>query len=695
MPAKNKSISYNNKINAVLFIILTFISILPAYFRGGFFQEEQTVFFSLISALFLLITYTNYKNKKFHCISSFLDIFLVVFVFSYCVSVLFAASLNLAVYEAIKYVFLLALYYSFKSFDYTEKTLSTILKFVLFGAFGVGILGVFSAVGIVNLSGAYSVGEKWINSTLQYHNTFAAYMLAGIVLATVFYFTSKKIQHKLMYTIVGYILAFGLIFSFSRGAWIVLPLVFVLIAVFSFKKYFSKLFSYNIIIFTPVIAISKFFYDAMVIRDFWKSLLFFVLGLLICVVLTFVSQIISNSFINRTETLNKTTLIIFIAAVIIGAIIIFVFPQLLLSVLPKDIAERLTSISFGAGTVKERFVFYKDALPIILESPVFGGGGNVWHLKYSMYQSYEYLSNYVHSYIVQVLTETGFFGLISYIGVLVSFVIAAVKNILREKNNENIRLLSIGVFVYALVIIVHSMIDFDLALMGITIPLYMMFAITSSMNVKSRVKATKIPLWLSIVIGLLLTVTLFSYKISVTYGNYGSQNIANEEYADAKANFKKAIAFNPLNSTYKANYVQAAISIANEKQRPLSDTETKYIESALAHDYYNITVNTTAIEYYYFNSNLDKVLELTKFSMKLRPLNSSTYENAAYVLYQGGIAAIKNGNGELGARFLTECYKIKETIEELNQNREEKIEITEYVEMVTGKAGLTLIEGQI
>ena len=99
------------------------------------------------------------------------------------------------------------------------------------------------------------------------------------------------------------------------------------------------------------------------------------------------------------------------------------------SLLPQQLAQRISGINFTSQTVTERFVFYRDAWEIAKRNLITGSGGGAWKDLYGMYQSYGYASNQAHSYILQLLVESGILGIVAFAAAVVMYYISAVRTV--------------------------------------------------------------------------------------------------------------------------------------------------------------------------------------------------------------------------------------------------------------------------
>lgn len=159
----------------------------------------------------------------------------------------------------------------------------------------------------------------------------------------------------------------------------------------------------------------------------------------------------------RRSTLFIPGVFVLIAA--IGSILLTT--GILNNVIPETLARRIADINLNTHSVLERLTIYSDALRLWKDYIVFGAGGGAWEALYEAYQSYPYTSSQTHSYPIQILTETGIFGLIAIGGLIIYVLIRYIFIYVRERKSD--RDASMLFMLIALSILVHSMIDFEMS----------------------------------------------------------------------------------------------------------------------------------------------------------------------------------------------------------------------------------------
>jgi tetratricopeptide (TPR) repeat protein len=245
---KTQIIAQLNIVSALRTIILTGLAILifyPPYARGLYFDKELLPFHIMSFSLFILFWIYKFLNKDYAVFKTPLDYAAAGMVVVYFLPIVFtqAANMRMAVGELLKYCNYFAIYLIIRDTVKNKKELYTLLNIIVASAVGIALVGIDSAAGekaarvvenIVNvlpgvnykIFGGYTSGR--ITSMIQYANTLASYLLAAFILSTglTIYTKNKFLKH--IYTGASFILLLTFIFTYSRGAWLLFPAVYIL-----------------------------------------------------------------------------------------------------------------------------------------------------------------------------------------------------------------------------------------------------------------------------------------------------------------------------------------------------------------------------------------------------------------------------------------------------------------------------------
>jgi len=314
-------------------------------------------------------------------------------------------------------------------------------------------------------------GKHLLASVFEYHNTFGAVELAITAFALV---ARPLIQHSRfergmlkqnwlawatqalawLAVVIGLDAVLG---SYSRAVWALTP--FALIAALWIRAKLEKsLWPVVSGVIALIVAVGSGIYAIKVLetgiaKDFLISILIALIGVAVVIVLE--ARMSGRSFNRR-----KVGIVSGVAALLTLAALYILRHHLAHSA--GSIAARLHSISLGSVSLQERFYYYRNALGIWGNSPVFGSGGGTWVTKYSAFQTLPYISNQAHSSIIDQLLNGGIVGLALELIVFVMVIVVVVKGAKRTVDVKQ-RAMLLACFLAAAVMLAHSVADFDFA----------------------------------------------------------------------------------------------------------------------------------------------------------------------------------------------------------------------------------------
>jgi O-antigen ligase len=236
---------------------------------------------------------------------------------------------------------------------------------------------------------------------------------------------------------------------------------------------------------------------------------------------------------------------------------------------------RLLRFDFTSNSFFTRYLFYVDSLKIFLQNPVIGKGGGAWEYVYKRYQTIPYDTTLAHSSLFQSLVEVGILGTSFFLLLIVA---AGYMFFSRRKKGE-VGTAEAGMFISFVVILAHSLIDFDFSLPYITIVFFIFIGLlTGKSELSIKLRAVKV-----IPIALLICALIISSSVSiaeVTFKNVNSAmnngQISLSDYEKFKEAYQTAGKFDPLNSKYKISFGQLLIG------KGMADNNTKLINEGIA-----------------------------------------------------------------------------------------------------------------
>ena len=450
--------------------------VLPMFFRGLYFEADRALYAILLALVFGVIFAFAKKNTPFNM---GIDTGIILLTAFYGISSVLAVNKDSAILAFSSYIILLVIYMAVKYTCKEEKTIRILIISAVYAIALTSLISLLTAAGVLSYPAAYSSAEieKWLNGTVQYHNAFGSLVLAGFLALCGVYEKSVK---KALYWInlpVYYILMFGLLMSYSRGAWLVAPVGFVIFLIMGDKDARLKGLSYLAVSGISVFAVMSSFTAAVESGSKLMAVVWLIIGAVIAIVLSLMIDMAVNGL--KDKKYFNISLLSVCGLLVLFVIAVVLFPQMFSFMLPESLITRLQGLNFGTQTVTERFVFYKDALNMGKQSIIFGLGGGAWSDMYGMYQSYNYASNQIHSYLFQIFTDAGILGVIALLWTVVFLIISAFKIRKSEKVTKGT---SASLFAFCGVLLIHSMIDFNLSIFGVIAVLWAFMAVISNLT---------------------------------------------------------------------------------------------------------------------------------------------------------------------------------------------------------------------
>ncbi len=452
----------------IIFCLLFPLLLLSPFFRGLFFDEELVVAHMYTAVVAGLYFYLRPERVRFS--RNIMDYAGVGLIIAYILSSFGALVPRDAVGEVFK---VLNYFLVFWLVAQTAKTLADMQKVVvaLFAAgVGVAIAGLGTAFGTFWFNGGYVSGL--INSTIQYHNAVAIYLVAAGILGMYLTAALNNMWARVLVaggTYVLFLTAFG---AGSRGAMLVTPVALLLLFI-GLPRVDKEKFFYNALaVLIPFVLTAKSVLTFGVKSEgfYWGMLL---LGLLLTCGIKFGLE----KFALLSGQAKKKYLLAAGAVVAVAIAVLLAVKGS--AVMPDTIAARAKAINLTDGSVTERFHFYQDAVKVVKDYPALGVGGGGWNSIYRTYQSYLYHTTEVHSHPLQVLVEGGPAGLVFYVLLWLGLLISSIKLLLRAASVE-LKALTWTAFAAAMALGMHSMIDFTLSLGAPMIMLWALFGLVRS-----------------------------------------------------------------------------------------------------------------------------------------------------------------------------------------------------------------------
>ncbi|MDF2545681.1 MAG: hypothetical protein K0R93_579 [Anaerosolibacter sp.] len=315
----------------LIFISLCILLFYPPFFRGLFFQKELLITHILTFSLFTIWMITKFKSSTFQLIDSITDVLALGVLFMYGISIFYGVNTRLAIAEFLKYANYIAIFFMVKKFSMEyPQTKIRILNVLLLSGAVVAIIGVGSAIGTFSYKGAFVGGR--INSTFQYPNALAAYLFALFILALGLLQTSKSDKEKYFYGSLANLYFFTYIPTFSRGMWLMSPIIYFIYLIVLPKGNKLKMLYYSIITALPALLLSILFIRGIASSSSFVQWLILIGSMGLTAVLIYGSGKLNLSFEKISYKKMMTAgIVLIVALATIGTIVLNTIQPLVLS----------------------------------------------------------------------------------------------------------------------------------------------------------------------------------------------------------------------------------------------------------------------------------------------------------------------------------------------------------------------------
>lgn len=506
----------------LLLLSLTLLLFIGPFYRGLFFTGELLVAQALIFGMLILWGVYRLASGGGKLLKTPLDLCLLALLLAYFISFFVAVHKRDALEQLLKIAMYLVVYLvAFKlsvskiwpiyrvkaepvgdSNDSVPPGLKLILHLALAAAVVVTIASIGAAAGHWYILGAYQDAGLRIASPLGYSNTAAAYLMAAYFLIIGLATLAGSWWKRCLYLMPASLILATTILTFSRGAWLLLPPLVILMVVVSAPG--MRLRSALLIAATAIPAIPATFYADPLFRSpnppgGWGPLV-------LAMVAAFLLGALSEYFLAQKYRTRLVLGIAFLAAVLISIIFLLVVPSINNSsqdsLIPEEqvylsfeqrleislrmvLPERYLDRIFSAGREQNllaRLEMFRDAIKIIKDYPLLGTGGGGFRALYQGYQERIYYSTEVHNHFLQVWVEAGILGFLAFTNIWLSLAVAFVRNCILKKASTVYWQDWATVFVPVAALGAHSVIDWNFSLAAVGIYLFVLLGVSKGLD---------------------------------------------------------------------------------------------------------------------------------------------------------------------------------------------------------------------
>ncbi|MFD0615924.1 O-antigen ligase family protein [Paenibacillus sp. GCM10027629] len=490
-----------------------------------------------------------------------------------------------------------------------------------------------------------------LTSFFQYANTYAAFLIAILFAAAFLLVKSRKWYGSAIHAfmLVPIILSFFL--TLSRAAYVILPVVF-LIVILCLKPYRQIMYTVHVALafIASMVILNKVTTIGITVNEQFNGseslkgwMLTLGVSILIAIIATLLQHFVTPWLQQKLSNFGQrkaSSLIMPAAAVILGGVMVFIFiGTSAKNLLPENVKIRLENINFQQHSVLERGTFYKDAMKLVADYPVFGAGGGAWYSIYEKYQHNPYISRQAHSFFFQNIVEVGIVGFIVLIGLLILFFYTYIRNYI--KSDEASRDSHFYYFIIAIALLIHSIIDFDISYVYVGVLLFLCLgAMLSNIHPKESKKLKKIPAmkWAYPSLISVLAIVMFIFAQMSLSANTSFmksldmvQQQTSKDYNEIVAPINKALGLreNPDYAQLKVQLLQSVYS-QNQNQQFYDEAQNLLVKT-LAKEPYNFQLISLQMKQYELLGDKKNLLKLVEEQLTNFPWNMSLYEKAIHL----------------------------------------------------------------
>lgn len=687
--ASSPSLESNYNINLGLLAAVCLLVFYPLFMRGLYFDKQMAVNFIFTAVLAAAVITIKMKKRDYLALLTPLDIAVFLYFIAYLLSMVKAIHIGNAAWGCLKALDYFLIYILVSEVIPDIKAIRTIFHTLLAAGVGVAGIGLLAAAGYSDYPGAFV--NNHIMSTLQYHNTTAAFLGAMCFIGFALLLTTETKYRKLIYSGAIFLMAIVAITAISKGA--------LLIIVMAAGLFFWNAPGHNkwiylldlVYIFFLAFLFSSLFMRQINAGQGFKGLI--IVGIGIC--LTLIGQSLVNKLSLRnwndwdkySKKAGLTILIILIAS---AGLLMTPAGE---SIMPPELSQEIKEIvDFSDPSYIYRADFIRWGTDIARDHPLTGAGAGGWKALLPQYQDYKYTAADAHNHMIQVLVETGILGLLIFLAIWVLAIMAVIKfrQMGRERleaNHDSAAIILLGgAAAGAAGIGLHALIDFDLSIPAIFIVLVTLLAIINRITGPTDKQQQNSPVQ-SGILGIMALILLLA-GVSLTIGTAYAENAVGQLKAiendpdfyvqhreTALNSLLKAVTFDPLNAENQINlskcYASLYIDLARQEKPEAAEV---YKETLLAVEkaeklmpYDTRTVNG-ALNSVVTIGNLEHSLRLARKIVVIEPNMSSSYEVLGEVLYGAARYYLLTGDLDKGKEYIAELQDLPIVIQKRQEN---------------------------
>jgi len=679
---KEKAPSLYLNLTAFVWIGLGLVLILSPLMRGLFFEPDLVLAEVAVGLVTLIMAADILMKGRAYRLSA-MEGAVLALALAYALAVIGAVDLRGAIMETMKYITYALVFIATVYLVRSPREASRILALLWLAAVMTALVGILAAVKVFAFPGA--VEGRVIASTFQYKNALAAYLLAAFIIGLGLVNTNKRLFGRVVVPAGNFILLLVLFNTFSRGTWILMPIVLIVYSLLLPRdRQFRNLYHIFLTIGVGFFA-GRYFVQAVAQDHLLAAEAWVVLG----AAATAGGSLVYDVLIRLVEswraedTVKKVTANVLAAFLVlnIGAYVYYAYasaPALSGEIIPGRIKSYSQTIHPGAGSYDIRSDYYRTALAIALDYPINGTGGRGWASIYHRYQPYLTYSTEVHNHYLQVLVEAGIMGLAAYLAlwVLAGFTVYRLYRTLRSSRPPQAASDADWVFIWAgataaLTMGIHSFYDFDLSLPAVAVFLWTLFGVIRSgfnwyREENGDERKTLIPTAITAVaLSLIVIIPAWRFNAAGHLGALGAQALAAENFYEADQYYTKAARLDPFQATYHADLAQIyAVSGLKQKDPILMKKAWAQLDRASKLKPYDPKIRAAVVNTAQLLGDRERAVKEAELLLDMNPLDVTSYELITDLHLALALDQLAQGERDKAQRSFEAVLKNIKTLEE-------------------------------
>ncbi|WP_127462158.1 O-antigen ligase family protein [Paenibacillus elgii] len=523
-----------------------------------------------------------------------------------------------------------------------------------------------------------------LTSVFQYGNAYAAFLIALLLGSLYLISTSKKLASTIIhgFMIVPILISFFL--TLSRGALVILPVIFLVVIIFLKMKKQLTLLIHTIVasiaavvILGPVTNVGveqvKQYNGALALKG-WTALL--VAALLFTGIAAVLQRFVVPRIEEKLHSISDKKISYFIipaGIILLSALGAFLLlgNTGILNLFPENIKQRIENINFEQNSVLERGTFYKDALKLYSDYPVIGAGGGAWSALYEKYQNNPYVSRQAHNFFLQYLVEVGTIGFAVFIVILLAVFWLFMRKFLKDSDDHSSS--RYIYFIIAISLLIHSMLDFDLSFVYLGILLFLSLgAMIANSNFeiigiwKQSIQKIK---WAYPALLIILSLIFFFngaqlLSANSNFNNARMQASTSKNYNDIVLPLDKALSQHPGHPDFAAFKIDILLQVYNQtKDENYFNEASRIITETLKKEPHNRAIIERELTTLALKGKTAEALKRVNEEINNFPWDISLYERSIVLSTDLGNAAQTTNNVSERDSYYDQAFSIYSKVE--------------------------------